>query len=61
VHRVVLDGAVPLSVFVMPWVAGVPLDPGDAGALRATGAALARVHAALSRAAVTLPGPVTPR
>lgn len=59
-HRVVVDGAVPLSVFVLPLVVGAPLDAGDATALRATGAALARMHTALARTDLALPGPVPP-
>lgn len=59
-HRVVVDGAVPLSVIVMPLVEGTPLDPEDAPALRATGAALARMHAALAGIDLALPGPVPP-
>lgn len=57
-HRVVVAGPAPLSVFVMPLVAGVPLDPRDGAALRATGAALARLHGALAQVEVELPGPV---
>ncbi len=59
-HRVVVAGPVPLSVFVMPMIAGTPLDPEDGAALRATGAALARMHGALAGIDVDLPGPVPP-
>ncbi|MBT0995134.1 phosphotransferase [Cellulomonas sp. DKR-3] len=57
-HRVVVAGPVPLSVFVMPLNAGAPLDPLDHAALRATGAALARMHRALAEVDPELPGPV---
>jgi Ser/Thr protein kinase RdoA (MazF antagonist) len=57
-HRVVVAGPVPVSVFVMPLIAGTPLDPADDAALRATGAALARLHRVLAEIDVELPGPV---
>ncbi|VTR76088.1 phosphotransferase enzyme family protein [Cellulomonas hominis] len=59
-HRVVVDGPVRLSVFVMPLVVGRSLDPRDATAVRATGVALARMHRALAGIDVELPGPVPP-
>ena len=59
-HRVRVAGPVPLSLFVMPLVAGAPLDPADAPALRSTGGALARMHGALAGLDVELPGPVPP-
>lgn len=58
--RVVVEGAVPLSVVVLPLVRAEHLDPTDPDAVRATGAVVARMHRVLASLDVDLPGPVLP-